>query len=160
MNVREADLIGIGKKFQIATSYGEEVIIVIHDDGRRELYSYNAEENETTSIMTLNDDEARGVAGILGGLAYKPKALENVEVALHDLTIEWYKVPADSPAISKSIGELQVRKQTGAMIIAALGATGTIINPGPEFVITAGTTLVISGKREHIKELKAILLSK
>ena len=57
MNVREADLIGIGRKFQLETSYGEHVVIVIHDDGRRELYSYNPAENETTGIMTLDDED-------------------------------------------------------------------------------------------------------
>lgn len=159
MNVREADLIGIGKKFQISTINGEEIIIVIHDDGRRELYSYSEDDNETTLIMTLNDDEARQVAGIMGGLSYKPKALESVEVALHDLTIEWYKIPADSRALGRSIGELEVRKETGAMIIAAINGGSTVINPGPDYVLTAGTTLVVSGKRTQISELKAILLS-
>ena len=159
MNIREADLIGIGKKFQLETSYGENVIIVIHDDGRRELYSYDPDRDETTGIMTLNDDESRQVAGILGGMAYKPRALENVEVALHDLTIEWYKVPADSKALGKSIGELEVRKQTGAMIIAAITEGDTVINPGPDYVIKPGSTLVVTGKRNHITELKAILLN-
>ena len=158
MNVREADLIGIGRKFQVETSYGDEVVIVIHDDGRRELYSFDAEENESTSILTLNDEESRQFAGILGGMSYKPKALENVEVALNDLTIEWYKVPPESTAKGKTIGELEVRKKTGAMIIAALHNGKTVINPGPDYVIEQGTTLVVSGMRSHITELKNILL--
>lgn len=156
MNVREADLIGIGRKFQVQTSYGDEIVLVIHDDGRREVYSFDPEENESTSVMTLNDDEARQLAGIMGGMSYKPKALENVEVALNDLMIEWYKVPADSGAQGKTIGDLEVRKKTGAMIIAALHGGETVINPGPEYVIQPGITLVVSGMRSHISELKKI----
>lgn len=158
MNVREADLIGIGKKFQISTNDGEDVVIVVHDDGRRELYSYNPADQDTQLVMTLSDEEARGVAGILGGLAYKPQALEKVEVALHDLIIEWYKVPDGSPAVGRSIGDLQIRKETGAMIIAAIKGGESIINPGPDYVLTAGSTLVVSGRREHIADLKARLL--
>lgn len=159
-NVKETELIGIGKKYQIETSYGDSVVIVIHDDGRRELYNYDENENESKCVLTLNDDESRQVAGIIGGLSYKPKALETIEVALDDLIIEWYKVPDESNAIGKSIGQLEVRKMTGASIIAAIEKDETTINPGPDFVITAGVTLVVAGKRNHIKLLKQILLDK
>jgi TrkA domain protein len=156
-NIRETDLIGIGKKYQIETSLGEQLIVVIHDDGRRELYSYNDDENETQCVVTLDDAEARQVAGIIGGLSYKPKHLETIEVALDDLIIEWYKVPDNSPVLTKTIGDLDVRKSTGASIIAAVHEGGTEINPGPDHVVTRGTTLVVAGKREQIKLLKTIL---
>ncbi len=156
--VRESDLIGIGKKFQIQTSYGDDMVIVIHDDGLREIYSYDDEENESKCVMTLNDDEARQVAGIIGGLSYKPKALETIELAIDDLLIEWYKVPGDSNSVSKTIGELEVRKKTGASIIAAIQEDNTIINPGPEHEISPGSTLIVAGKRNQIKLLKKILI--
>jgi len=157
-NVKETELIGIGKKYQIETSYGDNVVIVIHDDGRRELYNYDETENESRCVLTLNDEEARQVAGIVGGLSYKPKALETIEVALDDLIIEWYKVKKNSRAIEKSIGELEVRKMTGASIIAAIDQDETTINPGPDFIISPGVTLIVAGKRNHIKLLKQILL--
>lgn len=156
--VRESDLIGIGKKFQIETSYGDDMVIVIHDDGRREIYSYDDEENESKCVMTLNDEEARQVAGIIGGLSYKPKAMETIELAIDDLLIEWYKVPSDSGSAMKTIGELEVRKKTGASIIAAIQEDNTIINPGPEHEIAPGSTLIVAGKRNQIKLLKKILI--
>lgn len=155
--VRESDLIGIGKKYQIETEAGDQMVVVIHDDGRRELYRYDEEENESRCVMTLSDDESRQIAGIIGGLSYKPKALENVEVALDDLIIEWLKVEKSDRAIDKSIGELEVRQRTGATIIAALKEGDTTINPGPEYVISPGVTLVVAGKRNHIRLLKEIL---
>jgi TrkA domain protein len=108
--------------------------------------------------MTMSDEESRQVAGILGGLSYKPKALETIEVALDDLRIEWYKVGDSNDGVNKSIGQLEVRQRTGASIIAAIREEETIINPGPDYVITPGTTLVIAGKQKNIKLLKEILL--
>ncbi|MVZ64941.1 potassium:proton antiporter [Sphingobacterium sp. DK4209] len=156
--VRESDLIGIGKKYQIETEAGDNMVVVIHDDGRRELYRHEDEDNETHCVMTLSDEESRQVAGILGGLSYKPKALETIEVALDDLRIEWYKVESSNDGVNKSIGELEVRQRTGASIIAAIRDDETIINPGPDYVIQPGATLVIAGKLKNIKLLKEILL--
>ena len=155
--VRESDLIGIGKKYQIETDAGDSMVVVIHDDGRRELYRYDQEESESKCVMTLSDEESRQVAGIIGGLSYKPKALETIEVALDDLIIEWYKVEGHASSVGKTIGDLEVRQRTGASIIAAIKEDDTIINPGPNYTITADTTLVVAGKRYHIKHLKEVL---
>lgn len=155
--VRESDLIGIGKKFQIETEAGDHMVVVIHDDGRRELYRYDEEENESRCVMTLTDDESRQIAGIIGGLSYKPKALENVELALDDLIIEWIKVESTGKSVNQSIGDLEVRQRTGASIIAALREGNTVINPGPDYIILPGVTLVVAGKRNHLRLLKETL---
>ena len=74
VNVRESDLPGIGRKFLLETREGEKLAVILHDDGRRELYRFDKKDpDEVVSFITLQDDEARQLAGILGGLSYLPR---------------------------------------------------------------------------------------
>jgi TrkA domain protein len=158
--IRESDLPGIGHKFQVETRTGDVLVIVVHDTGARELYHLAADDPDTIlSRVALDDAEARQVAGIIGGLTYQPKALETVEIALQDILIEWYQVEPAHAAADRSIGDLRVRRQTGATIVAIIEPDRTPrINPGPEQVVHAGATLVVVGSREQIQTFKQLIV--
>ena len=150
---------GIGKKFQITTASEEKFVIVIHDDGRRDLYHFDGNDpDETISSVTLDDTEARQIASILGGMVYKPKLLETVEVALDDLVIEWIKVEPNFKGIGQCVVDLDLRKQTGATILAIVDKHSQKVNPGPGDIITKNSTLVVAGERKQIQALKNLLM--
>lgn len=161
MQVRESDLPGIGRKIQINTRGGDKLIIIIHDDGRREMYHFEYDDpDQSISMITLDDDEARQIAAIVGGMTYTPKALERVDVAFDELIIEWYKTEPGYKSIGKSIGELNVRQNSGAMVIAVVEKNhNKTVNPGPDFVIPSEATLVVVGEREQQRLFKQILLN-
>lgn len=156
MNIREADLPGIGRKFQADLRSGERIVVVVHDDGRRELYLFDERDHDRSlGVIGLDDDEARQIAGILGGMAYTPRALETVEMALGDLVIEWYRVEPGSPAEGRTVGELGIRQSFGVTIVAIIGEDGSkFANPGPEATIGRGATLVAVGERQQVNMLR------
>jgi len=159
MKIRETDLPGIGKKFQLSTRGGDQMIIIVHDDGRRECYHFEGGDlDEARSMITLDDDEARMVAAIIGGMTYKPTAVETMEMALDDLIIEWYRIQQDDIAVGRTIGELDVRQSSGATIIAIIQKNHTkYVNPGPDIVLHADSMLVVAGERGQQKLFKNLI---
>lgn len=161
MDIRESELPGIGYKYEIITRNQDKMVIVVHDDGRREIYHFDPDDHdEVISSVTLNDVEARQIAGMIGGMFYKPKALESVEFAFDDLIIEWFQVEPNAPAINKTIGEIDIRSNYGVNVIAIKKKNKKKTHiPGPDTVIEAGDMLVMSGERHQIKNLIQNLLS-
>src|SRR6187549_4008072 len=161
MSIRETFLPGIGHKFQIEASSGDRIVIIIHDDGTRELYHFTRKDpDRVASVVTLADSEARQIAGIIGGLTYVPKALPSAEIVLDDLLLEWYTIEPGSVCIGKSIRELQVRSATGASIVSIIEPDRVKrINPEAETVLNEGATLILAGDRRTITNLKLLLVT-
>ncbi|KAF1679471.1 cation:proton antiporter regulatory subunit [Bacillus sp. SKDU12] len=155
MRIRESELPGIGHKVEIMTRNRDKMSIVIHHDGRRELYYFDENDHEEcVASVQFDDVEARQVSAILGGMAYKPKALERVESALDDLIIEWCKAEAGAPAVHHTIGDLDARREYHVTVIAIIKKSqDKQLNPGSETVIDEGDTLVISGESNGLKRL-------
>ena len=158
--ISEANLPGVGRKFQVETNSGDRLIIVIHDDGHRELYHYNRKNlDRAASVLTLTDGEARQIAGIIGGLTYVPKALPSTEVVLDDLVLEWFTIESDAISVGKTIADVQARTKSGASIVSIIEPNNEKrVNPLPSTLINEGATLIIAGDRTNLNKLKKILV--
>lgn len=159
MKVRESDLPCIGKKFEVEVRGGDKLVIILHHDGCRELYHfYHDRPDESMSGIAMDDKDARVVAGIIGGMAYSPKTPDIVDTVLDNLVIEWYKLEDGSSCIGKAISDMDVRRKTGALIIAVVEKDHRIcLNPHPEYVFSAGSMVIAAGERENLKALKALM---
>ncbi len=152
----ETDLPGIGKKISCTTHSQEKLVLIIHHDGKRELYVMNQAGDPDASV-TLLDEEARRLGAFLSGVMFKPKAVENLEVALEGIKIDWYKLDSKSPVIGKQLGQLGIRKRTQISIIAVLREDTFIPNPDSDFIFKDGDTCVVIGKPERFKDFLAII---
>ena len=57
MKIRETDLPGIGKKYVVLLKSGKELVIIIYNTGRREIYLM--EDEEPSCVIELTDEEAK-----------------------------------------------------------------------------------------------------
>jgi TrkA domain protein len=147
IDLRETRLPGIGVKYGFRLASGGRISLIFHNDGKRELYWFRRpDDEEPRAVITLDDDEARQLGAVLGGAYERPKIVEELEMALGELQIEWVPVPDTSPWIGKSLAECQFRAKTGITIIAILREPEPVSGAQPADVIQEGDTLVTVGK--------------
>jgi TrkA domain protein len=156
--LHETRLPGIGTKFTIRTGEGSKITIILHNDGKRELYYFRrGTDDEPRSVLTLDDDEARQLGAVIGGAYERPKIVEDLEMALGELLIEWEAVPDTSPWIGKTLAESGFRAKTGITIIAILREPEPVTGAQPDDVIKQGDTLVTVGKAGQYGKFRKLL---
>jgi TrkA domain protein len=156
--LRETRLPGIGVKYSYETAHGGRLAVILHNEGLREIYYFaRTDDEDPTAVIQLEDDEARQLGAVIGGAYERPKIVEELEMALGELTIEWIPVPDTSPAIGKTLAELGFRAKTGITVIAILRQPEPVTGAQPHDVIQKGDTLVTVGKLGQYRAFRKLL---
>ena len=80
-----------------------------------------------------------------------PIKTSDIATALGSASTETLFIRESSPAIGKTLGELDLRKLTKATVIAAIRDGFTEINPGPDFRLAANDIVVLLGSPGEIE---------
>jgi TrkA domain protein len=158
VDLRETRLPGVGVKYAFRTAQGGRLSVILHNDGQREIYYYRrGDDEDPTAVIELHDDEARQLGAVIGGAYERPKIVEDLEMALGELQIEWVHIPDSSPAIGKTLAECGLRAKTGVTVIAILREPEPISGAQPGDYIQKGDTLVAVGKAGQFSEFRRLL---
>lgn len=157
MTVYEADVPGVGKKFELETRSGERLVVLIHHDGKREVYRQPDEDADSERLFALSDSDARTFGSIMEGAHFQPVDLDEVEVPLGGSIIEWVDVDEESTLAHKTLAEADIRSETGVSIIAIQRGEETYPNPDRSHEIQPNDILVALGTRAEIAELDALV---
>ncbi|WP_435197580.1 cation:proton antiporter regulatory subunit [Natronomonas sp. EA1] len=149
MTVYEADVPGVGRKFELEMDDGARAVVLIHHDGRRELFKRPSPDADSEKLLGLSSERARQLGSILSGAYFESVATEDLSVPLGDSIIEWTEVPDDSPLVGRTLGETNLRGETGVSVIAVQRGPDTHPNPDADFTLQAGDVLVGLGTREE-----------
>jgi TrkA domain protein len=156
--ISERNLPGIGRSYTLETRDGTEVLAVLHNSGRRDLYLTGGGA-ESRTCLTLDDDEARRLGAVLSGVYFKPEVVARVEALIGGLLIDWVTVGAGAPAVDRSIAELEIRKHTRMTVAAVVHADrSSVVAPDPAQVIRLGDQLVVIGRPEDLPGFRALVL--
>lgn len=155
--VRETKLPGVGVRYEFTTHIGEDVGVIVHHDGRRELVVYEeADPDACSSVVNLSESDTQTLGEILG-VSHVSQTVAAVRHEIEGLAIEWIDVPSHSGAVGTTIADGAYRTATGASIVAVLHGGETVPAPGPEFQFSAGDVAVAVGTLEGLATLRTLL---
>ena len=136
VDLQETRMPGVGVKYTLRLHDGGRIAVILHNDGTREgvLVRTRARRRAARGNQPRRrrGPPARRCAR---GAYERPKIVDDLEMALGELQIEWIPVPDTSPWIGKTLAEAAFRALTGVTIIAILR------EPEP-------VTVAASGRRE------------
>jgi TrkA domain protein len=157
MTVYETDVPGVGKKFEVEIGGDERLVILLHHDGKREIFHKADSDADAERLFTLQGRLAREVGAILQGAYFQPVETDEVEVPLGEAIIEWIDVDETAELVDQTLGDANLRQRTGASIVAIQRGSDTVPNPGPDETIAAGDILVTLGTREELTKLEGLV---
>lgn len=157
MTVYETDIPGVGRKFEVEIGGGERAVVVIHHDGRREVFRRPDPDADSEKVFDLGSQQARNLGSILEGAYFETVDTDDLTLPLGDAFLEWVDVTADCPLADRTLGEAKVRQRTGVSVIAIQRGGDTFPNPDADFRVGAGDILVTIGTREEQADLETLV---
>jgi voltage-gated potassium channel len=111
-----------------------------------------------TAIVNPTMIGARRLAGEL----IRPEVHEFLDQMLRDkdknLRLEEVLVGRGSLFVGRALKDTPIRRQTRALVVAVRGGDREFVyNPDPEYVIAAGTTLIVLGETDSIVKLRGLV---
>jgi CPA2 family monovalent cation:H+ antiporter-2 len=75
---------------------------------------------------------------------------------LHEVSSEWIEVPWRS-SLERSLGDLEIRAQSGASVLAVRRGDDTTPNPSADFALRAGDSLLVLASPPELRQLRELL---
>ncbi|AZH26190.1 cation:proton antiporter regulatory subunit [Haloplanus aerogenes] len=157
MRVYESEVPGVGRKFELELTGGTSVVVVVHHDGRCELFRRDGPDADGEKILDLKGEQANRLGSILEGAYFESVDVDSLSVPLGEAIIEWVEVGTGSPVAGETLESSEIRTETGTSIIAIQRGEETVSNPDADTELEPGDLLVAVGTREEQAELAALV---
>jgi len=98
----------------------------------------------------------------MAAFAQQPDVADFLDVVVHDEEVEYrleeFRVPDTSPLAGQTLGDVHIRRKTGALVLAIRNLDGSFLSiPDPGEVLAAGSTLIAMGTPDQIAALEGLL---
>jgi K+:H+ antiporter subunit KhtT len=156
-DVRETKLPGVGVRHEFTTDDGDDVGVLVHHDGRREILVYDSDDPDAcTTLVNLTANDTRTLSELLGA-SQVTEAVEAVQQSIEGLAIEWIQLTEDSPAVGTTIADGAYRTRTGASVVAVMRGDRSVPAPDPGFRFERGDVVVAVGTTDGLAALRELM---
>lgn len=158
-DITEIQLPGVGVRYEFTSTDGDNVGVVCHHGGRREVVVYASDDpDRAQSVLSLGADDSRTLSELLGA-SQVSEAMAAMEQRIEGLALDWIEVTAASSLAGRTLADGELRSRTGASIVAVIRGETTEPAPGPDFVLEASDVAVAVGSPASLEQLRIALRS-
>ncbi|RPJ52585.1 MAG: potassium transporter KefB, partial [Methanobacteriota archaeon] len=108
----------------------------------------------------LHKDRIEGLVAEISSGTYQmlrnpkefPSTLSDLIYRVSDVTIVTYSIHPSAPIAGKTLGEVNLRKQYGVLVLAILREDHTITNPGGEIALLPHDIAIVQGTPARVAE--------
>lgn len=122
----------------------------------RVLHQYHIPNNIIANQINLIRSEGYSM---LRGVSLEHERIERVAAMLAGTTVDTFQVQPDYATVGRTLQELDIRRSSGATVIAIARKEEAITNPGPDIRIEVGDILVLMGSHKELDEAVSLLTS-
>ena len=157
--VRETKLPGVGVRHEFTTESGEDVAVLVHHDGRREVLVYDADDPDVCrTVVSLSEADSRTLNELLGA-SRVTEVVTAVQQEIEGLTLEWIQLSPGCFADGTTITDGAYRTRTGASVVAVQRDGVTVPAPGPDFRFQSHDLVVAVGTPEGLTALRDLMVA-
>jgi len=155
--VRETKLPGVGVRHEFTDEDGNDVGVIVHHDGRREIVAYDVDDPDAChSLVSLSEPDTKTLAQILG-VSPVTEIVAEIRQVIEELAIDWMQLPSDSHAAGTTIASGEFRTRTGASIVAVIRDNVPVPSPEADFVLAVDDIVVAVGPTDGLTTLRSML---
>lgn len=148
---------GVGTKYSLTTANNETVHVILHYNGKREIYITDDDEDVLANIG-LNASEARDIALKLMDVNHdtmEKQAFERFTLLRKQMLVDWIKVGEFSPLKGIDIEHAEHRVPEGVNIVGISRGSDIIPKPAASEIIHEGDILLVIGYNDAVSEFEA-----
>ncbi|MGM1029026.1 MAG: cation:proton antiporter regulatory subunit [Actinomycetota bacterium] len=157
MEITQTLLPGVGMRYDMTTTRGVPLSIVVHREGQADLCVLGREDPDDVRLaLSLDEDEVDALAELLGA-ARIAEGMLDVTREIPGLESARISIEEGSPFAGRPLGSTKARTLTGCSIVAIVRGNDVLAAPGPAEPLAGGDTLVVVGSAAGIDQLRVRL---
>jgi len=146
LEVRERDIPGVGMRYEIDLDGRQTVMVLLHTNGRREIYRRDTDESDDFEPMfNLSDAQARTLGLFLVGAYYQPIATKFGQESSSGRYVDWYAVDSGTPLDGVERGTVPFSEEFGVTLLAVERDDAVHSTVDDAFTFAAGDSLIVLG---------------
>ena len=144
---------GVGVRYELATSSGQLLGIVVQREGGAEIAVYDRKDpDRARGVFRLTAEEADALAEVLGAPRLTQR-FADLSREVPGLESARFPIRPGSPFDGRPLGDTRARTLTGCSIVAIVRDADVVTSPGPGDLLRGDDVLVAIGSRSGLEQL-------